>query len=169
MALRRQLLTMAQYNLWATRRLFIAVDALSDEEYRSDVGLFFKSVHGTLNHIYVAEHDVWYPRIHDGVFPQGIALDGEVENDREKLKQMLLTKAERWVPLLESCSDERLEGVFEYQDLSGVPNAKPFSLTMAHVFNHGTHHRGQVSAGVTMLGHPAPVLDLVYMLDGVGK
>ncbi|TMW62482.1 hypothetical protein Poli38472_005100 [Pythium oligandrum] len=165
MALRQQLLTMARYNLWATRELFAVVDTLSDEEYRRDVGLFFKSVHGTLNHIYVAEHDVWYPRIHDGVFPMDVALDSEVENDREKLKQMLLTKAERWVPLLESCSDERLEGVFEYHNLTGVAITKSFSLIMAHVFNHGTHHRGQISAGVTMLGHPAPVLDLDYMPD----
>ena len=47
---------LARYGLWATRRLFEHVDALSDEEYRRDAGLFFKSVHGTLNHLLAAEH-----------------------------------------------------------------------------------------------------------------
>ena len=41
----------------------------------------------------------------------------------------------------------------------------PFAATLAHVFNHGTHHRGQVTAALTALGHPCPVLDLVYMLQ----
>jgi len=32
------------------------------------------------------------------------------------------------------------------------------------VFNHGTHHRGQISAALTALGHPSPELDMVIML-----
>jgi uncharacterized damage-inducible protein DinB len=36
---------------------------------------------------------------------------------------------------------------------------------MMHVFNHGTHHRGQVTAALTMLGHESPSIDLVYMLQ----
>lgn len=39
-------------------------------------------------------------------------------------------------------------------------------LTLGHVFNHGTHHRGQISAALTSLGQPAPELDLVTMLQG---
>jgi uncharacterized damage-inducible protein DinB len=59
--------TLARYNVWATRKLFEHVDALSDDEYRRDVGLFFKSVHGTLNHLLVGEHLLWYPRFAEGV------------------------------------------------------------------------------------------------------
>jgi uncharacterized damage-inducible protein DinB len=40
----------------------------------------------------------------------------------------------------------------------------PFAATLAHVFNHGTHHRGQASAGLTVLGQEAPVMDLLWML-----
>jgi uncharacterized damage-inducible protein DinB len=35
---------------------------------------------------------------------------------------------------------------------------------MTHVFNHGTHHRGQITAAMTILGHKCPELDLFYML-----
>jgi uncharacterized damage-inducible protein DinB len=38
----------------------------------------------------------------------------------------------------------------------------PFTPTLTHVFNHGTHHRGQISAAVTGLGHEAPELDLLF-------
>lgn len=40
---------LANYHLWAYERLYASIDKLSEEQYRKDVGLFFKSVHGTLN------------------------------------------------------------------------------------------------------------------------
>jgi uncharacterized damage-inducible protein DinB len=41
----------------------------------------------------------------------------------------------------------------------------PFAATLAHVFNHSTHHRGQITAALTAMGQPAPELDMVYMLQ----
>lgn len=41
----------------------------------------------------------------------------------------------------------------------------PFAATLAHVFNHGTHHRGQITAAITALGCSCPELDLVWMLQ----
>jgi uncharacterized damage-inducible protein DinB len=43
--------------------------------------------------------------------------------------------------------------------------ALPFAATLAHVFNHATHHRGQITAALTAAGHAAPELDLVYLLQ----
>ncbi len=44
-------------------------------------------------------------------------------------------------------------------------NATRHFLALAHVFNHGTHHRGQITAALTALGQPSPELDLVYFLQ----
>ena len=41
----------------------------------------------------------------------------------------------------------------------------PFGATLAHVFNHNTHHRGQITAALTAIGQPALELNLVYMLQ----
>ena len=46
---------LARHHRWATDRVLEAVDALDDAGYRRDVGLFFRSVHGTLNHLLVTE------------------------------------------------------------------------------------------------------------------
>ena len=52
----------AGYNAWANERLYAAVAELPDEEYRADHGAFFKSVHGTLNHLLVGDR-IWMQRI----------------------------------------------------------------------------------------------------------
>ena len=74
----------ARYHVWATQRLLEAVTQVSDGDYRRDVGLFFKSIHGTLNHLLVAEHLLWYARFAKGESPV-LALDAEIEPQRERL------------------------------------------------------------------------------------
>ncbi len=160
----RHFITLARYNAWATRRLLEAVAALHDADYRRDVGLFFKSIHGTLNHLLVGEHLVWFRRFAEGVSPK-VALDEEAEPDRQRLAARLLEGAAHWQPLIDSWPVERFEGTLDYTTTRGVPASLPFAATLAHVFNHGTHHRGQVTAALTGLGQPCPPLDLVYMLQ----
>jgi uncharacterized damage-inducible protein DinB len=67
--------------------------------------------------------------------------------------------------LIESWSAERFEGKLAYTTMRGQDVALPFAATLAHVFNHGTHHRGQITAALTLLGQQCPELDLVYMLQ----
>lgn len=162
--LREHLQCMARYNLWATRRLLDAVDALSDADYRRDAGLAFKSVHGTLNHLLVAEHLLWFRRFAEDVSP-AMALDAEVETDRTRLREHLLKGALSWLPLMEVWPAERLQGRLSYRRMDGEPVTLPFAATLMHVFNHATHHRGQVSAALTALGRPAPEIDLILMLQ----
>jgi uncharacterized damage-inducible protein DinB len=160
--------TLARYNVWATRRLLEAIEPVSDEDYRRDVGLFFKSIHGTLNHLLVGEHMLWYRRFAEGISPK-LALDEEIEPVRERLAQALRGGAANWLPLMESWPVEKFEGKLSYTTMRGLPANLPFAATLAHVFNHGTHHRGQITVALTMLGQPCPELDLVYMLQEESK
>ena len=155
---------LARYNLWATQRLLESVSAVPEEDYRRDVGLFFKSIHGTLNHLLVAEHLLWFPRFAEGTSPK-LALDEEVETDRARLAARLLEDAARWQSLIEGWPVQRFEGTLDYTTMRGVPASLPFAATLTHVFNHGTHHRGQITAALTALGQPGSELDLVYMLQ----
>jgi uncharacterized damage-inducible protein DinB/ribosomal protein S18 acetylase RimI-like enzyme len=155
---------MAHYNLWATRRLLAQVDTLPDADYRRNMDLAFGSVHGTLNHLLVGEHLLWFRRFAEG-HSDVLSLDTEVEPDRARLRQRLLDGALAWLPLLAVWPEERLHGTLAYRRIHGQPMVLPFAATLLHVFNHGTHHRGQISAALTALGQPAPMLDLVVMLQ----
>lgn len=156
--------TLARYNLWATQRLLATVATLPEEAYRRDVGLFFRSIHGTLNHLLVGEHHLWFQRFSEGSSPN-VALNAELEPDRQRLAERLLEGAARWQPLIGNWPAERFEGELSYTTMRGQPATLPFGSTLAHVFNHGTHHRGQITAALTALGMSAPELDLVYMLQ----
>lgn len=157
-------LMLARYNAWATRRLFEHVDALPEADYRRACGLYFKSVHGTLNHLLVAEHGLWFPRFAEGVSNQ-LALNAELEPDRAWLRDKLLDAVARWAPLIAGWNAPRFESTLAYTTTRGVPQRLPFAATLAHVFNHGTHHRGQITAALTTMGHACPELDMVWMLQ----
>lgn len=161
---RAHFLTLARYNVWATQRLLGEVQALTDAQYYADVGLFFKSVHGTLNHLLVGEHHLWRKRFAEGLSPK-VALDAEVDPHRMQVGAALLDGARQWLPLIEGWDADRFEGRLSYTNMSGQRQNLPFAATLAHVFNHGTHHRGQVTASLTTMGRSCPELDLVYMLQ----
>jgi uncharacterized damage-inducible protein DinB len=156
--------TLARYNLWATRKLYLHIDALPQEDYQRDAGLYFRSVHGTLNHLLVAEHLIWFVRFAEGVSPRH-ALNEEVEPDRARLRERLLDGAARWPAWLDTLDSARYEGRLQYTSMRGVAQSLPFAATLGHVFNHGSHHRGQITAAITAMGYPCPELDLVWMLQ----
>lgn len=159
---------LARYSAWATARLLGAVDAVSDADYRRDLGLFFQSIHGTLNHLLVGEHLLWFVRFSGGSSPQ-IALDAEAEPDRQMLSRRLREGTTRWEPLIASWPADRWNGTLDYTTTKGEAASLPFAATLAHVFNHATHHRGQITAALTALGQPCPVLDFVYYLRDLSK
>ncbi len=147
-----QVRTFARYNDWANARLATAVRALNEGDYRSDRGLFFGSIHSTLNHVLVADR-IWLHRLGgqiDGVLPT--ALDQLLEDDR----QQLLAARERMDALIIAFADaldaRRLEGSISYTNVAGDRFEQPLAPVVAHIFNHQTHHRGQVHAALTGLG-----------------
>lgn len=154
----------AHYHVWATQRLLETVSRVSDSDYRRDVGLFFKSIHGTLNHLLVGESMLWYPRFAQGASPV-LALDAEIETDRERLAQTLKVGSANWAPLIASWPVERFDGQLSYTTMRGASANLPFAATLSHVFNHATHHRGQITAALTAIGQPCPELDMVYFLQ----
>jgi uncharacterized damage-inducible protein DinB/GNAT superfamily N-acetyltransferase len=162
--LREHLQTLARYNLWATQRLAAHVNVLTEADYRRDVRLFFKSIHGTLNHLLVGEHLLWFARFAEGASAV-TALDIEAEPDRARLQERLGEGALAWLPLIEVWPEERLLGTLTYQRINGQTVTLPFAAALAHVFNHGTHHRGQITAALTAMGHACPELDMVFMLQ----
>jgi uncharacterized damage-inducible protein DinB len=160
--MQRHFQMMAAYNRWANRRVYAAAAGLEDSLYRKDVGVFFTSVHGTLNHLLVADR-IWMRRLQGtGEQPQG--LNVILFEDLGLLRAARAAEDERILDFAASLDAATLESVWEYRMLNGTPQRQPVREILAHLFNHHTHHRGQLHAALTRLGiaEPAP-LDLLFM------
>ena len=155
--------TMARYHVWATDRMLGHIAGMTEHDYRADAGLFFQSVHGTLNHLLVAERH-WHSRFADGVSLK-LALDAELEAERDALDHSLRSGARRWSDWLAEVPQELFAGDLQYTRSSGEHMVTPYAATLGHVFNHGTHHRGQISAVLTRFSYASPELDIIYMLQ----
>ncbi|CAN5918704.1 DinB family protein [soil metagenome] len=164
MTMRHYFTSLARYHAWATRKLLVEnLAQLSDEEWHRDLRLFFGSVHRTVNHLLVAD-TIWYPRFAESAAPR-IALDAELHTDRAELCAALAAAVDRWAPWAEAMDATRQDGDLVYTRTDGVAARIPFALALGHVFNHATHHRGQITAGVTAMGHPGPSLDWASLLQ----
>lgn len=151
---------MARYHRWANGVLADQVRRVDETDYRRDVGLFFDSLHGTLNHILLVDR-LWYARFTDGNFsPDG--LDEELEEDRSELLSRIDERGRQWVEYVDDLDEGQLSRPLTYENTRGRRRTLERGPTLRHVFNHGTHHRGQASAGLTRLGHEAPEMDLLY-------
>jgi uncharacterized damage-inducible protein DinB len=153
---------MADYNAWANVRLYRMAHLLSDEQYRRDVGAYFKSLHGTLNHIMAADR-IWMHRLTGGgEHPK--SLSAILFDDLASLSTARQLEDQRIVSFVASLSDAQLEELWDYRTLNGTPQKQRRREILAHLFNHQTHHRGQAHAILTALGVAEPDgLDLLLM------
>jgi uncharacterized damage-inducible protein DinB len=156
----------AAYNRWANARLYAAVLALPDEAYRRDVGLFFKSLHGTLNHLLVADR-VWLHRMTGKGDAPG-RLDAILYESLHDLARARVAEDARLIETVAAYDDAALAGDLEFASLTGARFREPLAQVLHHLFNHQTHHRGQAHTGLSILtGEEPPALDvLVYDRGG---
>lgn len=152
---------LARYHAWATRTLLADLTVLSDDEWHRDHRLFFRSIHGTVNHLLVTD-TVWFARFAENSSPR-VALDAELHTNRAAVCAALGEAVERWAPWADELNASRLDGELSYTRNNGEAVRILFAPGLGHVFNHATHHRGQITAAVTALGHPGPALDWVYL------
>ena len=150
----------ARYNAWANARLYEAAAGLSDAEYRADRGAFFRSMHGTLNHL-LATDRIWMQRI-TGCGGAPDRLDAILHEDLPSLREAREAEDRRIVEHMIGLSEADLAGVIRYRRVT-TPEVfeQPLAPALAHLFNHQTHHRGQAHGILTGLGKPSLVLDLL--------
>lgn len=159
----------AGYNAWANERLYEAVARLPDAGYRADRGAFFGSIHGTLNHLLVADR-IWMFRFTgEGSLPR--RLDEILYEDFATLREARRQEDLRISRFIAQLGADELEREIQYETLAFTSRMRqPLCLALDHFFNHQTHHRGQVHALLTAAAgrDGAPSLDLLLYQREVG-
>ena len=153
---------LAGYNKWANRRLYEACGRLDDADYRAPRPSFFGSIHATLNHILVGDR-VWLGRLEGR--PSGIkALDEILYVDLAALGAARAAEDERIERLVASIDAPALGQPFAYRSMAGQAMSFPLGEILMHLFNHQTHHRGQVHGLLSATKVAPPSLDLILFL-----
>jgi len=156
---------MAAYNSEMNRRTYAAADALPDAERRADRGAFFGSIHATLNHLVWGDR-IWMSRL-DGWEAPEVSIPGSTTlhagwAELSAVRRELDGRIEAWAAGLTA---EALEGeLVWFSRAAGRERRDPLWLAITHVFNHQTHHRGQVHALLTRAGASTGDTDLTAVL-----
>ena len=124
-------------------------------------GAFFKSIHGTLNHLLVADR-VWMGRFLHQLFVA--KLDQELYSDFAELWKARQQTDQAIIDWVKTLEPNWLEQPFTYSSLTGNRTiTRPAWLLLTHLFNHQTHHRGQLTTLLSQMGYDSGVTDLPYL------
>lgn len=160
--LRDYAIAMARYNRWMNGKVYEAAATLSDEQRKADRGAFFQSVHGTLNHLLLCD-EAWMQRLHGQPVTmtsprQELHSDfGALRTAREAMDQTL----QDWATRLEAVEPSRSLSFFSVSFQKQI--TMPYVAAVMQIFNHQTHHRGQLTTLLTQLGCDVGATDLPLM------
>ena len=155
---------MARYNRWQNENLYGIADRLSVGERQCERGAFFGSIHKTLSHLLWGDQ-IWLNRFTDmpkpeGGIPESVALYGDWErlkSERAAFDRKILD----WAATVEPAwlaADQTYFSVAIEREVT-----KPRWVLVTHMFNHQTHHRGQVHCLLTQAGGRPSDTDLPFM------
>ncbi len=178
MSRQQQFVLMASYNRDMNQRLFAAASKLEVDQLHSNMGAFFQSILGTLNHLYVADV-MWLQRFALGPFAGTSCLSSVASLAKPTaLNQIMYSDLEGFLPerkcldvtichWTEALKEEDLDRPFSYKNSKDADFCKPFGLVVQHFFNHQTHHRGQLTTLLSQQGVEVGVTDFLLWIDEV--
>jgi len=156
---------MARYNRWQNENLYGVANRLPDDERRRERGAFFGSIHGTLSHL------LWADTIQMSRFtaavpkpPVGIPGSASLHPDWQGLQQERARFDGVMIDWADTVDQAWLDGEFTFFSGSlGKELTRQRWVMVTHMFNHATHHRGQVHCMLTQAGGKPSDTDLPFM------
>lgn len=157
--------TLADYNQWQNKSIYTAADTLTKAERTADRGAFWKSIEGTLNHLLWGDR-LWMSRLGGGEPPAVQSMQDTVNEggdwvDLQTARILMDSAISAWAATVEQ---SHLDNSITYVSaVTGKELTYNIGLLTIHMFNHQTHHRGQVHAMLTAAGATPDDTDLPFM------
>lgn len=157
--------TMATYNAVMNRSLYTSAALLTEEQRRMESGVFWKSIQGTLSHLLWGDL-VWMSRFAGWAKPSSALCDSwQFTDDFDDLTKQRFDADHRICEWSDNVTDEWLNEELSWYSSAGRRDvAASRSLLVMHMFNHQTHHRGQVHALLTKFGQSPGDTDLFLLV-----
>ncbi len=176
LAFKEHLRLMATYNSVMNARLIALITPLSNEALLESRGAFFGSVLGTLNHLIVADL-MWLNRFRPQPYGQVLMPLDALPKPKiladllyPTLAELAPVRAELdalYIRFIDQLSDGDIASPLSYQSATGGAFTKTVGLLLSHVFNHQTHHRGQITTLLSQMGLNIGVTDLAPLVPNI--
>ncbi|MFQ5487643.1 MAG: DinB family protein [Gammaproteobacteria bacterium] len=154
--------TLSRYNQWQNRRLYGSCATLSDNQRKENRQAFFHSIHGTLNHLLLADR-LWLGRFSVDPFPV-TTLNQELYSDFERLRREREVTDRAICDWIDGLDAAQLDGFLDYTSvMSKHRHRLRLADILLHFFNHQTHHRGQLTTLLSQVGVDYGVTDLLWL------
>ncbi|MEQ8997912.1 MAG: DinB family protein [Coleofasciculus sp. B1-GNL1-01] len=153
---------MASYNQWMNQKLYAICAQIPDQKRKENLGAFFQSIHGTLNHLLYGDL-AWMGRF-TGNPLTGTKIGQILYNDFHQLCQERERLDQQIIDWTKTLSEDWLNQLFDYRsNIDGQTRILPTWVLVTHMFNHQTHHRGQLTTLLSQLGYDPGVTDLPWL------
>lgn len=153
---------MARYNAWMNDKVYEASARLDDAARKQDRGAFFGSVHGTLNHLMFGDL-CWLGRFCEGK-ARATRADEILYDDFDALRAARVALDEEIAAWAATVLPQWLSAPFTFvSQIDGHTRTRPAWVFVTHMFNHQTHHRGQLTTLLTQMGADIGATDLAVM------
>ena len=80
----------------------------------------------------------------------------------EGLVEIMNTNHHEWMDYLETLQPQDFDKVVTYQNTAGLTFHDKLSDILAHLINHGTHHRAQAGQHLKLAGATLPASDYIF-------
>lgn len=175
MAMTDHVRLMARYNTWMNDKVYATAAGLPAETVAADTGAFFGSILGTLNHLMVADL-IWLHRLSEHpkarpaldtvlTMPRPTALRETLHTDLATLTPARRTIDAALEAFAAALDESDMPVVVSYRRVEGDPQKKPLATILSHLFNHQTHHRGQITTLFAQAGVDVGVTDVIALPD----
>lgn len=154
--------TFARYNQWMNEKVYAVCAGIDDAERKRDRGAFFRSIHGTLNHLLFGDR-AWLGRFTGKPYetaPMGV----DLYDDFAALRSARVAMDEDILAWSRNLTETWLRDDLSWTSgVDGKTRSRPGWLLASHLFNHQTHHRGQLTTLLCQQGHDVGPTDLPWM------
>ena len=154
---------LARYNRIANERLYATCAQLNDAECRKQRPGSFGSIHGLLNHILLGDRR-WLGLFENGqrVTPP---LNQILHDDFASLRSARAREDTRIESFFSDLDVAFWSRSFPYTNNRGKDYVETAHVACSHLFNHQTHHRGQIHVMLSDAQAAPPALDLHRIIN----
>jgi uncharacterized damage-inducible protein DinB len=159
--MKEHLLELLDYHFWATRKILNHIEKLPSHVYQEPLVSVFPSLSHVVKHMYDVDQS-WYSRI-NGDFQRG---DSDLDSIQNALTAFDILHKE----ITSYVRTHDAQSVVHYRNSKGEDFSNSLGEIVHHLVNHGTYHRGNITAMLRQLGQTGVSSDyIIYLREVVGE